>query len=155
MTTTEVGRMIRLSRHAYDGQPWYGTSLCKLLADVTAQRAAANPIPGAHSIWQEVLHAITWRNVTVGLLSGVEEPPVSEDQNWPKPTDTSPAAWQKTLEELAGTQTRLEVALGALTDERLSEKAPGKDFKLWVLIHGIIQHDVYHAGQIALLKNAG
>jgi uncharacterized damage-inducible protein DinB len=154
MATTEVSRIAKLSRHTLDGQPWYGTALCKLLAGVTAEKAAAHPIPGAHSIWQEVLHAITWRKVTIGLLNGNKEPDVTEDENWPQPSENSAAAWQQTLDELAGTQEPLEAALAALTDERLSEKAPEKPYSFYVLVHGVIQHDAYHAGQIALLKNA-
>jgi len=154
MSTTEVRRIALLSRHALDGEPWYGMALCKLLAGVTAEKAAAHPIPGAHSIWQEVLHAITWRKATIELLNGKTEPPVTEEQNWPQPKDTSSAAWQKTLDELTSTQAPLEAALMALTDERLSEKAPEKPFNFYVLVHGVIQHDAYHAGQIAMLKNA-
>jgi hypothetical protein len=154
MTTTEVSRIALLSQHTFDGQPWYGTALCKLLAGVTAERAAAHPIPGAHSIWEEVLHAITWRTVAIRLLNGEKEPPVTEDVNWPKPPGTSAAAWQQTLDELARTQGPLEAAIVALTDERLREKAPDKPFSFYVLAHGVIQHDAYHAGQIALLKNA-
>lgn len=154
MTTSEVSRIAKLSRHTFDGQPWYGTALCKLLAGVTAEKAAAHPIPGAHSIWQEVLHAISWRNVAIRLLDGETVPPVTEDENWPKPSGDSAAAWQQTLDELARTQERFEAAITALTDERLSEKAPEKPFSFYVLVHGVIQHDAYHAGQIALLKNA-
>ena len=154
MASTEVSRIAKLSRHTLDGQPWYGTALCKLLAGVTAEKAAAHPIPGAHSIWQEVLHAITWRKVTIRLLNGEKEPDVTEEENWPQPSGDSAAAWQQTLDELAGTQEPLEAALAALTDERLSEKAPEKPYSFYVLVHGVIQHDAYHAGQIALLKNA-
>jgi uncharacterized damage-inducible protein DinB len=155
MTTTEVNRIAKLSRHAFNGEPWYGLALCKLLEDVTAEQAAAHPIPRAHSIWQEVLHAITWRRATTDLLNGKPEPSVTEEQNWPLPADTSAAAWQRTLDELAESQRQLETAITSVSDERLSEKAPDKPFSLYVLMHGIIQHDAYHAGQIAMLKNAG
>jgi len=154
MTTTEVSRIVKLSRHTFDGQPWYGTALCKLLAGVTAEKAASHPMPGGHSIWQQVLHAITWRKVAIRLLNGEAIPPVTDDENWPKPSGDSSAAWQQTLDELASTQEQFEAAITALTDERLSEKAPEKPFSFYVLVHGAIQHDAYHAGQIALLKNA-
>ncbi|HET6323917.1 MAG TPA: DinB family protein [Planctomycetaceae bacterium] len=154
MTTSEISRIVKLSRHTFDGTPWYGTALCKLLTDVSAEAAAAHPIPGTHSIWQEVLHAITWRQVAIRLLNGEQVADVSEEQNWPQGPAPSAAAWRQTLDELAQTQVSLEAAAGNLTDERLSEKAPGKPFSFYVLLHGIIQHDAYHAGQIALLKKA-
>src|SRR5580704_1100609 len=128
MATTEVSRIAKLSRHTLDGQPWYGTALCKLLVGVTAERAAAHPIPGTHSIWQEVLHVITWRKVAIRLLNGEKVPSVSDDENWPQPAGTSAAAWQQTLDELARTQGPLDAGIAALTDERLSEKAPEKAF---------------------------
>jgi uncharacterized damage-inducible protein DinB len=154
MTETEVRRIGLLSKHAFNGEPWYGTALFKLLNGVTAERAAAHPIPGAHSIWQEVLHAITWRRVTVRLLNGEKEPPVTEDENWPQPAAMSTEAWQHTLDDLTRSQEQLEAALATFSDERLSEKPPEKTFNFYVLLHGLIQHDAYHAGQIALLKNA-
>jgi|ERR1700677_110848 hypothetical protein len=155
MSTIEVSRIALLSQEAFDGEPWYGTSLCKLLEGVTAERAAAHPIPGAHSIWEEVLHAITWRTVVIRRLSGETVAPVTIEENWPKvPDSPSPAAWQETLNELARTQGHLDAAIVALTDERLPQKAPENPRSFYELAHGIIQHDAYHAGQIALLKNA-
>jgi hypothetical protein len=67
---TEVNRIGLLLKHGYDGEPWYGTALSKLLANVTAAQAAAHPIAGAHSIWQEVLHLIKDRRVSCRLLQG-------------------------------------------------------------------------------------
>lgn len=155
MATIEVSRIAKLSRHALNGEPWYGLALCKLLEGVTAEKAAAQPIPGAHSIWQEVLHATTWRKVAIRLLNGETVAPVTLEENWPAlPSKPSPADWQQALDELVGTQAPFEAALLALTDERLSEKTPEKPFSFYVLVHGVIQHDAYHAGQIAMLKSA-
>jgi uncharacterized damage-inducible protein DinB len=160
---TEVNRIGLLLKHGYDGEPWYGTALSKLLANVTAAQAAAHPIAGAHSIWQEVLHLITDRRVSCRLLEGETVAAISEEENWPEPASHDPAshdpashdpaAWQQTLGELARTQTALLAALDRLTDDRLEEKAPGKPYSLYVLLHGTIHHDAYHAGQIALLRN--
>jgi len=151
---SEVRRIALLLKHGYDGQPWYGTALGKLLAGVTAQQAAARPIAGAHNIWQEVLHAIAWRQVACRLLRGETVAELSDRENWPDPPGGDAAAWQKTLAELARTQHDLLAALEGLTDDRLQEKASyGKPFSIYVLLHGIIHHDAYHAGQIALLRN--
>jgi uncharacterized damage-inducible protein DinB len=150
---TEVNRIGLLLKHGYEGEPWYGTALSKLLANVTAPQAAAHPIAGAHSIWQEVLHLITDRRVSCRLLEGETVPAISEEENWPVPRANDPAAWQQTLAELARTQSALLAALDRLTDDRLNEKAPEKPYSLYVLLHGIIHHDAYHAGQIALLRN--
>lgn len=150
---SEVQRISRLLKHGYDDTPWYGTAFCKLLADVTPEQAAAKPFPGAHSIWQEVLHAIAWRKFGLRLLKGESASKLSDEENWPEPRGSDAAAWKQTLDELARTQSDLQAALAELTDERLQEKAPDQPFSLYVLLHGIIHHDAYHAGQIALLRN--
>jgi uncharacterized damage-inducible protein DinB len=150
---SEVQRISRLLKHGYDGQPWYGTALSKLLADVTAEQAAVKPFPKLHSIWQEVLHAIAWRKATLRMLSGEPFSGLSDAENWPEPSNCDAAAWKTTLGELAQTQIELQTALADLTDERLTEKPGDKPFTLYVLLHGIIHHDVYHAGQIALLRH--
>jgi uncharacterized damage-inducible protein DinB len=157
MSTIEVSRIALLSQQTFDGEPWYGLALCKLLAGVTAEQAAAHPIPGAHSIWQEVLHAMTWRNVAIRLLNGEKVAPVKAEENWPNPpAPPAAAAWEETLTELSRTQGQFAAALVALSDERLNDIAAQRPspFTFYTLVHGVIQHDAYHAGQIALLKNA-
>jgi uncharacterized damage-inducible protein DinB len=151
---TEVQRIASLLKHGYDGTPWYGTPLRKQLGDVTAQQAAGRPIPRAHTIWQVVLHVIAWRQVAVRLLAGETADDLSNDTNWPEPPTTAGnAAWEETLDTLARTQGELTAALEQMSDDRLREKAPGKRYSLYALLHGIIHHDAYHAGQIALLRN--
>ena len=154
MTTSEVSRIVVLSRHTFDGEPWYGTALCKLLTGVTAEQAAACPIADGHSVWQQVLHAIGWRKVAIGFLNGEKATKLSDEENWPQLPAISEAAWKQTLDELAQTQIALEEAAGRLTDERLFAKEPDKPFSIYRWLHGVIQHDAYHAGQIALLKKA-
>jgi uncharacterized damage-inducible protein DinB len=150
---SEVHRIGNLLKHGYDGQPWYGTALAKLLADVTAEQAAAHPIADGHSIWQEVRHVIAWRKVVCRLLQGEAVDGVSDEDNWPEPQKTDAASWQQTLDELASSQAALIVALDHLTDDRLQEKRAGQPRSLYVLLHGIIHHDAYHAGQIAILRS--
>jgi uncharacterized damage-inducible protein DinB len=149
---SEVQRISRLLKHGYDGQPWYGKAFCKLLEEVTAEQAAAKPFPQAHSIWQQVLHAIAWRKFALRLLRGESVSGLSDDENWPEPSMRDAAAWKATLDEFAQTQSELQAALADLTDERLADKAADKPFTVYRLLHGVIHHDAYHAGQIALLR---
>jgi uncharacterized damage-inducible protein DinB len=150
----EIQRIAALQKEGYDGSPWYGTAFRKLLAGVTAAQAAARPIPGAHTIWQEVLHVIADRQMSCRRLAGETVAGLSDEENWPEPRTSDAAAWQLTLEDLAKAQRELEAALGRLTDEQLTDKVAGKSYSLYVLLHGIIHHDAYHAGQIALLRNS-
>jgi uncharacterized damage-inducible protein DinB len=149
---TEIARIQDQLQRAYDGKAWHGPSLCALLADVTAAKAAAKPIPGAHSIWELVLHIIAWEDAVVRRLAGELVIMLPEEQNFPAVVDTSEAAWKKTQEELAAAHQEMQQAIEKLSDEELNARVPGKQGSFYFNIHGAIQHNLYHAGQIALLK---
>ena len=150
----EVERIGNLLEQTYNGKAWHGSSLRTLLADVTADEAAARPLPGAHTIWQEVLHIIAWREVACGLLEGRTAGELAEEKNWPAVGDGGESAWRQTLDRLEESQHRLRALLRAFPDERLNVRAPGLSLSFYEVIHGVIHHDVYHAGQIAVLRNA-
>jgi len=160
---SETRRIAQLLKHSYNGQPWYGSPILKFLADVTPAQAAVSSIPGAHTIWQQVLHMTAWRQFACRVLNGESAAELSDNENWPAATldgaksngaEISPSAWQKTLDDLAESQDHLLATLARLSDDQLASKAPGKSYSLYVLLHGVLQHDAYHAGQIALLRNA-
>ena len=151
----EARRIRFMLRAVYRGPAWHGPAIRDLLEGVSAETAAAHPIDGSHSIWQLVLHMTYWRTVAAGALAGgpVDENPPHE-LDWPAVDDTGPEAWQRTLDGLEASQQALLAALADLADEGLEENVAGRDYSLYFLVHGIVQHDVYHAGQIALLKKA-
>ena len=150
----EIKRIRSQLRHAFEGPAWHGPSVRELLSDVTAERAAARPIPGAHSIWEITLHIMTWERVVRLRLDGdmPDDPP--DEENWPKVSDTSQQAWQKTIAELEEGNKALRDAIARLDESRLDEIVPEKVYSIYFMLHGVIQHDLYHAGQIALLKKA-
>ena len=151
---SEIENISHLLGQTCAGAAWYGPSLRRLLADVTAQEASARTVPGAHSIWQQVLHLIAWREVACGLLAGGRVTGVPDERNWPVTSDTSESAWTNLLEELEQSQHRLGEAVSRFPDERLHTNVPGHAFSFYGLLHGVMQHDAYHAGQIAVLRNA-
>jgi hypothetical protein len=138
----------------YSGEAWHGSSLRELLAKVTASQAAARPFPHLHSIWEVVVHAIVWKDEVRRGIEGEELRTLPPEQDWPPVTDTSASAWQKTLDDLEQSQQRLRQALGGLKDEQLRQRVAGKPYSIYGMVHGLIQHDAYHAGQIAVLRNA-
>jgi uncharacterized damage-inducible protein DinB len=150
---TELTRIQDQLQRAYDGDAWHGPPLRTLLADVTAPQAAARPIPAAHSIWEIVLHVIAWERVVVRRLAGqvVELP---EQENWPPIPDKSEAAWKATQDDLEAAHRQLATAIEHLDGARLNDMVPGKGHTVYVMLHGVIQHNLYHAGQIAVLKKA-
>ncbi|HEX8494958.1 MAG TPA: DinB family protein [Pyrinomonadaceae bacterium] len=151
----EVIRIGSQLKRAFEGGAWHGPSLQEILADVSAQQAAARPFIGAHSIWEIVLHIAAWQSFATRALEGEPMPTnLPPEEDWPPVTDTSEAAWQGALTNLGNGNKRLRDALRNLEDEDLNKIVAGREYSVYFLLHGIIQHSLYHAGQIALLKKA-
>ena len=149
----EIKRIDEQLRRAFEGQAWHGPSLRELLADVTAAQATARPVSGAHSIWEIVRHIAAWHEGVRRRLEG-ERVELSAEEDWPPIASTPEVAWEDALAVLERTHTELQRTMSRLTDARLQEIVTGTDDSVEVMLHGLIQHDLYHAGQIALLKKA-
>lgn len=150
---SEINRILDQLKRAYEGEAWHGPSVKEALAGVTAAKAAAKPLPNAHSIWEIVLHIAFWENGLRRRLAG-EVFKASLQDEWPAVTDTSEPAWQNTLATLDLGQHELRHAVARLAEARLNDLVPGEHYSIYFMLHGVIQHDLYHAGQIALLKKA-
>jgi uncharacterized damage-inducible protein DinB len=150
----EVRRVRSQIRRSYEGPAWHGPSVRDVLADVTAAAAAAHPIAGVHSIWELVLHIEAWMKEATSSLRGGTYVSLEGDQDWPPHGDATDAQWTAALASLESTHRDLNAAVSELTEDSLCEKVPGKDFSLYGLLHGVAQHNIYHAGQIAVLKKA-
>jgi uncharacterized damage-inducible protein DinB len=151
---SETARLADQIRRAFEGEAWHGDSLLEILAEVNAKTAAAHPIPNAHSIWELVLHIQVWDDVTIRRAGGTAVQPTGE-KNFPPVRDTSEAAWQQTVASVKKTHEELVRTVAAFPDSRLEEQVPGKSqdyYNFYYLFSGIVQHELYHAGQIALLK---
>ena len=155
---TEIERISDQFRRAFDGNAWHGPSVMALLEGVTASQAAARPIPSAHSIWQLVSHIAAWERACLRRLNG-DPAQLTDEEDWPAVSDISEVAWQKTKDELVATHQQLLDKIGGLDDARLNQPIindPSTTYSsVYVTLHGGVQHDLYHAGQIAILKKAG
>lgn len=143
---------IQLKR-ALEGEAWHGPSLMELLAQVSAAGANARPIPNAHTIWEIVLHVTAWHRAVSRRLEG-ERVNLSPEEDWAAVTNTGEEAWKQALEALHKSYQHLHTRLLSLKDSQLDEAPRGSNHSIYVMLHGVIQHDLYHAGQIALLKKA-
>jgi uncharacterized damage-inducible protein DinB len=148
---SEINRIIDQMDRAMNGEAWHGPNLEDLLKDVSAQQAGAHPVPGAHSIWELVNHIGSWNDILAQRASG-EAVAVTSAQDWPPVTDTGAESWKRALDQMRASRARLRSAVEKLNDEQLDDIAPGKDHSIYVMLHGGVQHDLYHAGQIAVLK---
>ena len=128
-----------------------------LLDGVTAQQAAAHPIPGAHSIWELTLHIAAWERACLRRLNG-DPAQLTDAEDWEPINDTSDAAWEAMKQQLIDNHHELLDAIARVDESRLDEtiyQDPNIPYSsIYVTLHGVVQHDLYHAGQIAMLKKA-
>ena len=133
---------------------WHGPSLADLLGDVPHADAAARPIQAGHSIWELVLHLASWTEIVRQRLAATEPPPPTPEQDWPPVRDTSAEAWRAAIQRLKDAHRDLAGDVADLSDDALKARVAGKDHPVVVMLHGLIEHDAYHGGQIAVLKRA-
>ena len=156
----EVARIVDQLEREHDGDAWHGTPLRRILADVDDQQAAWRPYPGVQTIWELVLHMTGWKSEVRKRLDGA---PAGEplEGDWPVPSGSGPQAWRQALDGLEEAHRALVTAVSRVpatslfaptNDPRVRETGQGVSH--YVLLHGLVQHDAYHAGQIALLKKA-
>jgi uncharacterized damage-inducible protein DinB len=150
---SEAGRIADQLRRAFDGGAWHGPALLELLEDVDAATAAARPLPDVHSIWELVLHVAVWDDAALRRLDGKKWQPTGL-ANFPPVSNATDAAWRKAVAATNRTHDRLVKTVAALPDSRLGDRVPGKRYDFYHMLHGVAQHELYHAGQIAILKKA-
>lgn len=150
---SEIRRILDQMDRAFAGDAWHGPSLQRLLEGITAEDASAHPVARVHSIWELVNHIAAWNTVVQHRLLG-ETVEVTSEQDWPPVWDASEIAWKRSLENLAECRSRLRRVVKGIRDDQLEEPAPEKNHSRYTMLHGLIQHDLYHAGQIAVLKKA-
>jgi len=142
-------------RRSFDGDAWHGDSLLEILQGVDAKKAAAHPIAGAHSIWELLLHLSAWDGAVLRRMDSDVLVELNAAENFPAVTETSEAAWQQAIAHARRVHEKLISAVSAFPESRLTEEIPGKDYDFTNMLLGVVQHELYHAGQIALLKKAG
>ncbi len=149
----EIDRIRRQLRNALEANAWHGPSLLENLADVAADEARARPNPEVHSIWELVLHITAWVRAGISGTTG-KRIDVPDEVDWPQPGEYSRTAWEDALQDMKEAHRELDEVLSRTKDERLDETVVGRDYTVYKLLQGVIQHDLYHAGQIAILKKS-
>ncbi len=147
----EKKRILDILDRAYRAKAWCGSSLLESLDGVSSALAAKRPVKYAHSIWELVEHVASWNEIVAWRLLG-EPPVVTPELNFPPVTKKTPAAWKATLRRLARSQARFRAAVVAFPVAMLGRKRPKTDHTWGVLLHGQIEHQLYHAGQIAMMR---
>jgi uncharacterized damage-inducible protein DinB len=154
MENQTIQHVIRLLQETYEGNPWHGRSIKSLLSEVTPEAGLKKPNGASHSIAELVYHMATWRDFTVSRLRAEEgkDTQYYEDNDWRTLDLTNIQTWQKGLELLEESQHRLVTLLEEFQDSILPEKVDERKYTFKVLLYGVVQHDAYHAGQIAYVS---
>ena len=150
---SEITHIVNELRSIHKGDAWHGPALGALLAGLTPEQAAARPLPNAHSIWELVLHIAAWENVFRRQLEGqlINEP---EEGDFPGVEEANEKNWAESLAKLDSEHEQLLAVIANLTDAKLEEPVLEKAYSVGFMLHGLVRHQVYHAGQIALLRKA-
>lgn len=149
---SESTRIVEQLRNAFEGEAWHGPALLELLADIDPATAASHPLPETHSVWELVLHIAAWDDAVNRRIVEKKALQLNDAENFPAVKDKSPTAWKSTVDHLKKTHAALITTVAGLSDERLREQVPGKKYNVRFMLDGVVQHELYHAGQIAILK---
>ena len=149
----ETERIIKLFDDLFDGNPWIDVTLIGTLENVTAEQASKRVLPNRNTIWEIVNHIISWRlNVLQRVQGKVIRTP---DNNYIAAIkDASPAAWASTIQRLKESQSQWVDFLKSFREEDFEKVYPKNSMTYYEHIHGIIQHDAYHLGQIVILAKS-
>lgn len=156
----ETERIVEQMRRVIEGDAWHGPSVIEIMGRMSSSGAAGKPIAGAHTIWELVLHMTSWTNeVRRRALGAQAAEPVEGD--WPSMPAPSEEEWAKAKAALIESHEGLCSTLVHFPPSRLDEivgderSAPlGSGVSYYVMLHGLVEHHTYHAGQIALLAKA-
>lgn len=141
-------------RRTLIGPMWHGDAVNQLLHGVSAADAAKRPVAGAHNIWELVLHMTAWANIARDRASLKKQPEPTAAQDWPMHSGTSIEAWSDAQMRLTEAYERLAQKAEGLDDATLDANVPGHDYDVREMLVGVVEHGVYHGGQIGLLKRA-
>lgn len=133
------------------GGAWHGDSVQDLLQGLTAVQAASYPVDGAHSIWEIVHHMTCWHEVVIRRLKGEDYEP-DESVNWKPITGKTEADWEAAKDALYHSGREVILQLESSPGRDLQQTVPGKPYTIAFMLDGLIEHDAYHGGQIAMLK---
>ena len=146
----ESQRIINLFEKGYDGSPWIDVNLVDTLHSVSAEVVLKRLSPSSNSIWEITNHIISWRKNVLQRVQGNQLKTPSHNYFITVKKGTA-AEWKKTLQELEASQQEWIQFLKKLKEPALEEIYSPNEMSYYEHIHGILQHDVYHLGQIVML----
>jgi len=155
LRTNAIDHLVAQLDRAYDRKSWHGTNLRGSLRNITLDQAAWRPGRGRHNIWELVVHSAYWKYAVWRRLSGGAARgsfPLEGSNFFARPETLSDSAWRADLGLLKEMHTRLRATVAAMGPADLHRVVQNGTVTAFELVAGIIAHDLYHAGQIQLIK---
>jgi uncharacterized damage-inducible protein DinB len=150
---TEIQTIIRHLQEVLNGQPWYGKPVYELLNEVNQDLQYIQPRPNSHSLTELLYHMVTWAEFTQKRIE--KEPIQNMDAfnalDW-RPIDPDLHDWQKGLAALKASHQKIIELIQTKNDAFLNEIADYRKYDFRYLLNGLIQHNIYHLGQIAYVN---
>jgi uncharacterized damage-inducible protein DinB len=146
--------LIRMFDEAYNHKAWHGPNLLGTVRRLSAHEAAWRPAEGRHNIWEITLHCAYWKYAVRRRILGLKRGSFAlKGSNWfPRLDNLTETRWKSDLRLLSVEHHALREVIVALPAVRLQQLTPGGTVRIDRLIYGVAAHDVYHAGQIQLVK---
>lgn len=154
MASGEIELLLRILEEAYSKKSWHGTNLRGSLRGLTSEEASWRPAPGRHNIWELMLHTAYWKYTVRRRILGDERGsfPLKGSNFWERPGATEARSFSEEVRILAEEQRKLIGAVASLEPATLRKRPAGSTNDFATLIYGVAAHDLYHAGQIQLIK---
>jgi uncharacterized damage-inducible protein DinB len=149
----EIQSIIRNMQNVLHGEPWYGRSVFAMLQEIDPAIVYKKPTENSHSLIELLYHSLTWAEFTLKGLekAGKEDITAIEKMDW-REINPSDYSWEKGLAEFKAVHEKIIQQLNGKDDSFLSEMVEHRKFNFRFLLNGLIQHDIYHLGQIAYVK---
>jgi len=148
----ETQSIIRNLENTLYGQPWYGRPVFEILGEINEADVYKKPGGKGHSMIELLYHMLTWAQFTLSRLQNEKKAMADfEISDW-RTIDPAVHTWQKGLEELKETHTRIVTLLQTKTDDFLKEIVDDRQYNFRFLLNGLIQHNIYHLGQIVYIR---
>lgn len=152
--SSEVERLEEQLRRSFEGEAWHGPAVLEALEDVSPEEAHAHPIAGAHSIWELVLHLAGAYRLVLRRLNG-DGVQLSPEEDWPTVPSPTADGWRDAVRTLQQLNQDLRRSVRSFSEDRLDDPLPEQcPYTAHTQLIGLTQHDLYHAGQMVLLKRA-
>lgn len=149
----ELGRIRDQLRRAVLGDAWHGPSVAESIDGIAPAVAWSRLSATSHSAVELVLHIAAWLEIVARRFAGETVAPTA-DEDWPAEPAQDDVAWNDCVLRLHSAHAALDRLLANADDDQLDVVVPGQDITMYAMLHGVVQHSVYHAGQIVLIRRA-